>query len=68
LVLGVALGKISERGVIVSGGHDGTVRLWDARTALRRRPPAPARLRYVTVPGWGCFARNALSSARGLVR
>ena len=36
-VISVALGTLDDRSVIVSGGHDGTLRVWDLATGTRAR-------------------------------
>src|SRR5262249_2274096 len=47
-VTAVDMGTVDSEPVIVSGGEDGTVRLWDARTGAQRGEPLIGHTSWVT--------------------
>ena len=48
----VAVGRAGDRDVIVSGGDDGTVRVWDAATGQPAGPPLTGHTGAVTRWRW----------------
>jgi WD40 repeat protein len=60
MVRAVALGKVGERATVLSGGDDGTLRLWDAADGSQLGEPLLSRSGWVLAVAFGSIGERAV--------